>query len=246
MSTHGVRKGVLCFAVAAGMAAMPLINANATALGSSAASDAVLAAKINLTINDLPRSIKWSPPVPRSPGLGVGRLFIACMKAKSGVAATITPDLFGIVGKSGGVDTAEVDSPLYERLTGGFPMAISDVVFVISAPRATGDLAAMRTKAALACLPKTFGSGFNKSGVRLTEAWRSRPSYGTGNGGVHVRLKLAGRGLPSTNYVDFYYYVDGRAEITIGFDSSVAQPFSSTLADAVVAKIMTRAKSILS
>lgn len=39
--------------------------------------------------------------------------------------------------------------------------------------------------------------------------------------------------------------MDGRAEITIGFGSSLAHPFSSNLADAVVAKIMTRAKFVL-
>lgn len=243
MSTHGVRKGVLFFAVAA-VASIPPIAANAKALGSSAASDAALAAKINLTINDLPSAIKWSPPVPRSPGVGEGRLFVACMKAKGGIAANISPDLFGIVGKPGGVDTVDVQSPGYERSSGGFPIVTSDVVFVTSAAQATDDLAAMKTKADLACLPKIFGPGFPKS-IRETVSRRSRPSYGMGNGGVHVRSELTGAGLPSPNYSDFYYYVDGRAEITIGIGSSAAQPFSSNLADAVVAKIMTGAKSAL-
>jgi hypothetical protein len=71
------------------------------------------------------------------------------------------------------------------------------------------------------------------------------PSYGAGNGGVHVRSTFTGSGLPSPNFSDSYYYVDGRAEITISFASSVAQPFSTGLADAVVAKIMTRAESVL-
>jgi hypothetical protein len=244
MSTSGVRKGALCFAVAAA-ASIPSIAAGARAMGSKAASDAAVAAKINLTLNDLPSAIKWSPPVPRSPGTGDGRLVVACVKAKGGEAASISPDLFGIVGKPGGVDTVDVESPAYERSSGGFPIVTSDVVFVTSAAQATDDLAAMRTKADLACLPKIFGPGLSKSGIRVTVSRRSRPSYGTGNGGVHVRFAFTGTGLPSTNYLDSYYYVDGRAEITIGFSSSAAQPFSSTLADAVVAKIMSRAKSVL-
>jgi hypothetical protein len=243
MSTHRVRKGVLCFALAAG-ALIPSIAANAKALGSNAASDAVLAAKMNLTINDLPGAIKWSPPVPRGPGVGDGRLFVACMKAKGGLSTNISPDLFGIVGKPGGVDTVDVQSPAYERSSGGFPIVTSDVVFVTSAALATDDLAAMKTKADLACVPKILGPGFPKSIIE-TVTRRSRPSYGMGNGGVHVREVFTGAGLPSPNYFDFYYYVDGRAEITIGFSSSVAQPFSSTLADAVVAKIMSRAKAVL-
>jgi len=223
---------------------MPSIAASAKAMGSSAASDASLAAKINLTFIDLPSAIKWSPPVPRSPGTGDGRLFVACMKAKGGVATNISPDLFGIVGKPGGVDTVDLESPAYERSSGGFPIVTSDVVFVTSAEQATDDLAAMKTKADLACLPKIYGRGFSRY-IRVTVSRRSRPSYGTGNGGVHARSAFTGAGLPSPNYSDFYYYVDGRAEITIGFGSSVAQPFSSSLADAVVAKIMTRAKSVL-
>jgi len=244
MSTHGVRKGVLCLAVGA-VASIPSIAADATALGSSASSDAALATKINLTLNDLPSTIKWSPPVPRGPGVGDGRLFVACMKAKGGLATSISPDLFGIVGKPGGVDTVDVPSPSYERSSGGFPYVVSDVVFVTSAAQATDDLAAMKTKADLACLPRILDPGFSKSGIRETVSRRSRPSFGTGNGGVHVRQVFTGAGLPSPNYFDFYYYVDGRVEITIGFSSSAAQPFSSTLADAVVAKIMTRAKSVL-
>jgi hypothetical protein len=244
VSTHHLRKSVLCLAVAA-VALMPSIAASATTLGSSDASDAALAAKINLTLNDLPSAIKWSPPVPRSPGLGEGRLFVACMKAKGGEAGNISPDLFGIVGKPGGVDTVDVESPEYERSSGGFPIVTSDVVFLTSTAQARDDLAAMKTRTALACLPKIFGAGFSKSGIRETESRRSRPSYGTGNGGVHVRSELTGVGLPSPNYADFYYYVDGRAEITIEFGSSLAQPFSSTLADGVVAKIMTRATSVL-
>jgi len=103
----------------------------------------------------------------------------------------------------------------------------------------------MKTKADLACFPKIFEPGFSKSGIKETVSRRSRPSYGTGNGGVHVRSVFTGAGLPSPNYSDFYYYVDGRAEITIGFVSSAAQPFSSTLADAVVAKIIDPGKSVL-
>jgi hypothetical protein len=244
VSTNGVRKGVLCLAVAA-MASMSPIAASSKAMGSSTVSDASLAATINLKLKDLPSAIKWSPPVPRSPGTGDGRLFVACMKARGGEAASISSDLFGIVGKPSGVDTVDVESPAYERSSGGFPIVTSDVVFVTSAAQAADDLAAMKTRADLACRPKIFGAGFSKAGIKETESRRSRPSYGTGNGGVHVRSEFTGAGLPSPNYSDFYYYVDGRAEITIGFGSSVAQPFSSALADAVVAKIMTRAKSVL-
>jgi hypothetical protein len=243
MSIHRVRKGVLCFALTA-LASMPSIAASATALGSSAVSDAALAAKINLTLNDLPNTIKWSPPVPRGPGVGDGRLFVACMKAKGGLATRISPDLFGIVGKPGGVDTVDVPSSAYERSSGGFPIVTSDVVFLTSAAQARGDLAAMKTKADLTCLPKIVAPGFPKS-IKETVTRRPRPIFGTGNGGVHVREVFTGAGLPSPNYTDFYYYVDGRTEITIGFGSSLAQPFSSTLADAVVARIMTRAKSVL-
>jgi len=60
MSTNGIRKGALCFAVAAA-ASIPSIAASAQAMGSSAASDAAVASKINLTLNDLPSAIKWSP-----------------------------------------------------------------------------------------------------------------------------------------------------------------------------------------
>jgi hypothetical protein len=247
MSTHRAGEGVLCFAVAAAVAAiasMPSIAAATTVLGSSAGSDAVLAAKINLTFSDLPSAIKWSAPMPRSPGVGIGRLFVACMKATGGVAANISPDLFGIVGKPGGVDTADVPSPLYERSGVELPIVASDVVFVTTAAQATDDLAAMKTRAELACFPKTFGPGYSKE-IKVTLSRRSRPTYGTGNGGVHVRLLLTGAELSGPSYFSFYYYVDGRAEITISLSSSAAHPFSSSLAVAVVAKVMTRAKSAL-
>jgi hypothetical protein len=245
MSIHGVRKGLFCLAAASG-ALTPSIAANALASVSNPASDAALAARINLTVKDLPSAIKWSPPIPRGPGVGDGRVFVACMKATGGIATNISPDLFGIVGKPGGVDTVDIPSPAFERSSGGFPMVTSDVVFVTSAAQATDDLAAMKTKADLGCFAKIYGPGFSKAHIKDTVSRRSRPSYGMGNGGVHVRSEFTGAGLPSPNYSDFYYYVDGRAEITIGFSSSVAQPFSSSLAVAVVAKIMTRAKSVLS
>jgi len=42
------------------------------------------------------------------------------MKAKGGEAASSSADLFGIVGKPGGADTVDVESPAYERSSGGF------------------------------------------------------------------------------------------------------------------------------
>lgn len=244
MSTHGVRKGLLCFAVTS-VASLPSIAANAKALGSSAVSDAVLAAEINLTIQDLPSTIRWSPPVPRSPGIGEGRHFVACMRAAGGVSAKISPDVFGIVGTPSGVDSVDVESPVYERSSGGFPFVTSEVVFVTSTAQATRDLAAMKTTADLACLSKIFGPGLSRSHVKVTASRRSRPSYGTGNRGVHVRSEFTGARLPSINYADYYFYAVGRAEIAVAFSSSAAQPFSSVFADAVVAKIMTRAESLL-
>jgi hypothetical protein len=243
MSTYRVRKSVLCFAVAA-VALVPSVAASGRALGSSDASDADLAAKMSLTVHDLPSAIKWSAPVKRVPGAGDGRLIVSCMRATGGIARSISPDLFGIVDKSGGIDTADVEAPLYERSGVGVPLVTSDVVFVTSAAQARNDLAAMNTTADIACLPNIFGPGHAKV-FSVTVTRRSRPAYGTGNGGVHVRLTTTGARLPSTNYSDTYYYVDGRAEIAIIFGSSAAHPLSASLVDAVVAKIMIRAKSVL-
>ena len=116
---------------------MSSIATNAAAVGSSAASDAALAAKINLTIKDLPSVLNGSPGAAKS-RTRFGRLFVACMKATGGVATIISPDLFGIVGKPGGVDTVDVESPAFESSNGGLPIAKSDVVFVTSARQSHG------------------------------------------------------------------------------------------------------------
>jgi hypothetical protein len=142
--------------------------------------------------------------MPRTGGTGDGRAVVACMKATGGVATNISPDLFGIVGKPSGDDTADIASPAYEGPSVELPIVTSEVVFVTSAAQATEDLAAMKTTADIARLPKLYGPGYTKY-IKVIVSRRSRPSYGTGNGGVHVRSAVTGAGLPSENYSDFYY-----------------------------------------
>jgi hypothetical protein len=211
-------------------------------------SDAAKASQVNIRSSDLPKSADWSStPAPPSP-VSLGEKAVACMKSGGGPGAKVSPDPFGTVGKPSGDVTADVSSKVFgikESVT-GLPSASSEVVFVSTTKQALADLVAFGTSHVQSCVTTLMAAvtGLSAGGkVKATASTLTLPHLGNGGGGVHLRFVFTGGNIPAKLYEDLYYYVEGRAEVTLTFVNLTA-PFSSSWASSIVKSVMARAKSV--
>jgi hypothetical protein len=79
--------------------------------------------------------------------------------------------------------------------------------------------------------------------LRGHPVFHGQMSSQNGGGGLHLRFVFTGGNIPAKLYEDLYYYVEGRAEVTLTFVNLTA-PFSSSWASSIVKSVMARAKSI--
>ena len=165
-----------------------------------------------------------------------------------GRGAKVSPDPFGTVGKPSGDVTADVSSKVFaiKGSVTGLPSASSEVVFVSTTKQALADLVAFGTSHAQSCVTTLMATvtGLSAGGkVKATVSTLALPHLGNGSGGVHLRFVMTGSNIPAKLYEDLYYYVEGRAEVTLTFVDLTA-PFSSSWAGSIVKSVMARAKSI--
>lgn len=252
MPTHCLRASAFLLGLAS-ILAVPCATALAsTSERTSPPSDAALAASMNVTMGELPTSTAWvsTKAMPRPTAETTqDEQTITCMKKAGGAAARISSDPFGTVGVPGGVVTADVTSPSFspKSSTDGLPEVSSEVDMVTTAAQATSDLAAFATQATLACFAHEFANIYSaelNTKLNATTSFLPLSRFGSGNGGVHGRYVITGGNLKAPLYDDAYFYAQGRAEIFVQF-ADLGAPFPSSWATSVVAKVMTRAHSLV-
>jgi hypothetical protein len=200
---------------------------------------------IDLTVGDLPSSIKWAS----APQAGSNKAETAAGKTAAKCLQRLgaaTDDAYGTTGVSGGTVLADVKSPQFSDKADTFtqlPAANSEVVIVASAKDATSDLAAVAKKGALDCFGAQYQVDVVQSGsgkARVTEHFAAAPHHGSGNGGVHVQFVATGGLLPQKLYNDEYFYAVGTAEVVLSF-LNLGSPFDVGWADQAITKVMQRA-----
>jgi hypothetical protein len=210
-------------------------------------SDTAIANVINVTSADLPAPSTWTASV-QTPNtateITLAQQALHCISAKTG---TISPDAFGTVGGKGGIVTADVESLIYSKkgTSTGLPEVSSDVDLLTTSSQASRDLTAFGKKVDLPCLTALIANvtaGVTGEKGPVASSFVSIPRHGTGNGGVGIRFAISGVGLSGPLIDDAYFYVEGRAEISLAF-TNVSTPFSEAEANAVAARVMARAKA---
>ena len=210
-------------------------------------SDTAIAGVINVTNADLPAPSTWSGSA-QTPNtateVALAQQALRCISAKTG---TISPDAFGTVGGKGGIVTTDVESLIFSKkgTATGLPEVSSDVDLLTTSSQASRDLVAFGRKVDLPCLTALIAnvtSGVTGEKGAVTSSFMSIPHHGTGNGGVGIRFAISGVGLSGPLIDDAYFYVEGRAEISLAF-TNVSTPFQAAEANAIAARVMARAKA---
>jgi len=232
--------------VVTGVAAVSAGGAEAIGHASSAASDATMAREINLESSDLPTSQHWSSAAPPAAQVALGRTALSCMKKAGGAGAKVSTDPFGTVGVPSGDVTADVSSKVFS-IAGSFtalPSASSEVDVVTSTTQAHNDLLAFESSKVQACEATLQNAVVELSaGGKTTTTARSLSLPKLGDGGVHLQFVMTGGNIPGKLYEDIYYYLAGRAELTITF-VNLATPFTASWASSILTSEMKRAVSI--
>ncbi len=232
--------GLLVAATAAG--------ALASAAGAASTSDAALAKALNVRASDLPKGSGWTTSTVTATPLALGTKAVACIRKGGGASAKASPDLFGTVGKPSGMITADVTSPMFGQ-KGSFtqlPAVNSETAIAASTSQALTDLSTIGTASARSCLATLFAgvtaatSGGGKASAAASSL--ALPHFGAGSGGVHDRFVVQGPGIPGKVYLDLYFYVVGRAEISITY-TNLGAAFSTSWANSIATNMLKRAKS---
>ena len=222
--------------------------ANASPAFASSASDASLARSLNVKSSDLPKGSGWTTSTVAATPATLGAKAIACIRKGAGPSGKASPDLFGTVGKPSGSVTADVTSPMFGQ-KGSFtqlPAVNSETAIVSSATQALTDLNAIGAATTRACLATLYaGVTSSQSGggkANATASSLALPHFGVGSGGVHDRFIVQGSGIPGKVYLDLYFYVVGRAEISITY-TNLGGAFSTSWANSIATNVMKRAKA---
>ncbi len=225
----------------------------ASALSSShAAPDDTLARQINVALGDLPTAIAWTSSS-QTPNTAAqtkqAEQAVTCLQRTGAGGKGVSPDPFGTSEKTGGSVVADVESPLFakEASTIGLPTVSSDVTMLRSSTQAAADLRAFATNAGLSCLSTLIGTLTAAAvghEVGLTDTFIDIPRRGTGNGGVGMRFAITNAGLSGTLYDDAFFYVQGRAEVSLSF-VNLATHVESSWENSVAEKVMARAQHLL-
>jgi hypothetical protein len=217
-----------------------------------ATSDGALARQINVALSDLPTAIAWTSSS-QTPNTAAqtkqAEQAVACLQRTGSSAQSVSPDPFGTSEKTVGSVVADVESPLFAKETStiGLPTISSDVTMLKTATQASTDLAAFATNAGLACVSTLIGTLTAAAvghQIGLTDTFIDIPRHGSGNGGVGMRFAITNAGLTGTLYDDAFFYVQGRAEMSLSY-VNLAAHVQTTWETSVAAKVMTRAQHLL-
>jgi hypothetical protein len=217
------------------------------------AAGGVLAHQIDVELSDLPSAIAWTSSS-QSPNTAAqtkqAEQAVACLQKSGGAAQGVSPDPFGTSERTGGQVVADVESPLFakEASTIGLPTISSDVTMLKTATQASTDLAAFATTAGLACVATLIGTLTAAAvghQIGMTDAFIPVPRHGTGNGGIGMRFAITDAGLTGTLYDDAFFYVQGRAEVSLSY-VNLATHVQSAWETSVAAKVMSRAQHLVS
>lgn len=215
-------------------------------------SGAALAKQINVALSDLPTAVAWTSSS-QTPNTAAqtkqAEQAVTCLQRSGGGAQSVSPDPFGTSERTGGPVVVDVESPLFakEASSIGLPTISSDVTILKSAAQATTDLAAFATNAGLTCVSTLIGTLTAAAvghQIGLTDTFITVPRHGSGNGGIGMRFAITNAGLSGTLYDDAFFYVQGKAEVSLSF-VNLATHVQSTWETSVAAKVMTRAQHLL-
>ena len=247
----------LCIAGSAAMTISLVISCYSVS-GASAAvrphatSGAVLAREIDVALSDLPTAIAWTSSS-QTPNTAAqtkqAEQAVTCLQRTGGSAQSVSPDPFGTSEKTAGPVVTDVESPLFAKETStiGLPTISSDVTMLKTPTQASTDLAAFATNAGLACVSTLIGTLTAAAvghQIGLTDTFINIPRHGTGDGGVGMRFAITNAGLTGTLYDDAFFYVQGKAEVSLSY-VNLATHVQSTWETSVAAKVMTRAHHLL-
>ena len=223
--------------------------ATASVANASASSDAATARSINLKGSDLPKAAKWSTSTVAATPAALGKKAVTCIRKAGGTASKASDDLFGMVGRPGGAVRADVTSPMFGMKGSftGLPGANSETVVASSTSQALKDLAAIGAKTARSCLASLYAqvTAAQSGGGKVKASASAEPlqRFGAGSGGVHDRFVVSGGNVPGKLYLDLYFYVVRRVEVSVTF-TGLGTVFPTKWATSTVANVMKRAKSL--
>jgi hypothetical protein len=220
--------------------------------GIHATSGSALARQIDVAVGDLPAAVAWTSSS-QTPNTAAqtkqAEQAVTCLQKTGGNAQSVSQDPFGTSEVTGGPVVADIESPLFAKETSsiGLPTISSDVTILKTASQASTDLAAFATTAGLACVSTLIGTLTAAAvghQIGLTDTFITVPRHGTGDGGVGMRFAITNAGLTGTLYDDAFFYVQGRAEVSLSY-VNLAAHVQSTWETSVATKVMTRAQHLL-
>jgi hypothetical protein len=228
------------------------LNGASATVRSQATSGVSLARQINVVLSDLPAAVIWTSSS-QTPNTAAqtkqAEQAVACLQRAVGNSQSVSADPFGTSEKTGGPVVADVESPLFAKETStiGLPTISSDVTLLKTATQASSDLAAFSTTAGLACVSTLIGTLTAAAvghPIGLTDTFITIPRHGTGAAGVGMRFAITNAGLTGTLYDDAFFYVQGKAEVSVSY-VNLAAHVQTTWETSVAAKVMTRAQHLL-
>ena len=191
---------------------------------SPGASDGSIAAKINLSLSDLPNAGTWRSSSASSGSNDSAKLALACVREAGGLYAEASPAVEGL---SGGAVTANLSSRVFSLEGSSLETAIeTQVEFVSSVRQAAIDASIDDTRREASCGQQLLAGLLNiNTGAKahITNHIGVLQEVAPGIRGLDDEVSIHfGVGNPVT-YIDVFQYFDGRAEVEVTFFSAPRQ-----------------------